>query len=69
MGTNDDYDETTEIEKQGLDPRNTAQDEVAMAEVGKVQQFKRGFGFFTILGMTASMMCTVCIPMIGRQDT
>ena len=47
-----------EIEKHGFDSRNTAQDEVAMAEVGKVQQFKRGFGFFTILGLTASMMCT-----------
>ena len=49
---------TAVVEKPGIDPRNTAQDEVAMAEVGKVQQFKRGFGFFTILGLTASMMCT-----------
>lgn len=38
--------------------RNTDQDERAMAEVGKVQQLKRSFGFWTILGLTASMMCT-----------
>jgi len=37
---------------------NTEQDDAAMAEVGKVQQFKRNFGFWTILGLTASMMCT-----------
>jgi hypothetical protein len=38
--------------------RNTKQDEAAMAEVGKVQQFRRNFGFWTILALTASMMCT-----------
>ena len=58
MNKHEDDDHGMEIEKQVLDTRNTAQDEVAMAEVGKVQQFKRGFGFFTILGLTASMMCT-----------
>jgi hypothetical protein len=58
MSKHEDDDQTMEIEKQVLDTRNTAQDEVAMAEVGKIQQFKRGFGFFTILGLTASMMCT-----------
>jgi len=40
------------------DTRNTEEDERAMAEVGKVQQLKRSFGFWTILGLTASMMCT-----------
>lgn len=40
------------------DARNTAQDEAVMAELGKVQQFQRNFGFWTLLGLTASMMCT-----------
>lgn len=38
--------------------RNTDKDEAAMAEVGKVQKLQRNFGFWTILGLTASMMCT-----------
>lgn len=49
---------TATIEQHVFDSRNTKQDDAAMAEVGKVQQFKRGFGFWTILGLTASMMCT-----------
>ena len=52
------------VEQHDFDTNNTKQDDIAMAEVGKVQQFKRGFGFWTILGLTASMMCTweaVCI--------
>ena len=40
------------------DAHSTDQDEAAMAELGKVQQVKRTFGFWTILGLTASMMCT-----------
>lgn len=35
-----------------------AEDEAAMQALGKVQQVKRNFGFWTILGLTASMMCT-----------
>jgi len=38
--------------------KNTEQDEAAMVVVGKVQQFRRSFGFWTTLGFTASMMCT-----------
>lgn len=34
------------------------QDEATMAEIGKVQQFKRSFGFWTTLAFTASLMCT-----------
>jgi len=59
---------TVDMEKQGQptvvaerpinDAKNTEQDEAAMAEVGKVQQLRRGFGFWTTLGFTASMMCT-----------
>lgn len=35
---------TAVMERQVQDARNTEQDEAAMAEVGKVQQFKRNFG-------------------------
>lgn len=49
---------TAVVEKQINDAYSTEQDLIAMAEVGKVQQFKRNFGFWTILGLTASMMCT-----------
>jgi hypothetical protein len=37
---------------------NNDLDEAAMAEVGKIQQFKRTFGFWALIGITASMMCT-----------
>ena len=46
MSAHDGFESTMADEKQVMDARNTAQDEIAMAEVGKVQQFKRGFGFF-----------------------
>lgn len=40
------------------EPATDTSDEVAMREMGKIQQFKRSFGFWTLLGLTASMMCT-----------
>lgn len=40
------------------DAKSTDRDEAGMAEVGKVQRLHREFGFWTILGLTASMMCT-----------
>lgn len=41
-----------------LDGGAKALDQATMATIGKVQQVKREFGFWTILGLTASMMCT-----------
>lgn len=40
------------------DAHNTAQDDAAMAEVGKIQQVRRNFGFWSVLGLSTSMMCT-----------
>lgn len=36
----------------------TSEDEAVMASVGKVQQLRRHFGFWSLVGLTASMMCT-----------
>lgn len=46
------------VETRFANGRNTGteQDEAAMAEVGKIQQVQRNFGFWTILGLTASMV-------------
>ncbi|KAK5115262.1 hypothetical protein LTR62_001462 [Meristemomyces frigidus] len=49
---------TTTAELPANNARNTDQDDTAMAELGKVQQLQRNFGFWTMLGLTASMMCT-----------
>ncbi|KAK3672390.1 hypothetical protein LTR78_007697 [Recurvomyces mirabilis] len=38
--------------------QNTPLDTTAMASLGKLQQLPRNFSFWTILGLTASMMCT-----------
>lgn len=51
------YEPKTPVEVQ-VDQAQLSEDEAAMAEVGKRQQLKRSFGFWTILGLTASMMCT-----------
>lgn len=33
-------------------------DEAILAEQGKTQQLKRTFGFWSMIGFTATMMCT-----------
>lgn len=47
-------DERTEIENAG----NTYEDTMYMERLGKVQVVRRNFGFWTILGLTTSMLAT-----------
>lgn len=50
-------DSPPDVPSNGLQNKNAHDDEVMLA-LGKVQQVKRHFGFWTLLGLTASMMCT-----------
>lgn len=50
---------TISVEKTELeDARNTYEDTVAMKQIGKLQVVRRNFGFWSILGLTTSMLAT-----------